>query len=83
MIKNDYKEKKELTGQKYFLNDWLRNPLYKDQLKKDPNDLIITRCYVCHKKISLSPAGQSVINDHGGGKKHIDALRKEFFNKPK
>ena len=76
---------KELPCQKYFVDDLLRNPVYKDWLEKDPNDLTIAWYYVCHKKISLSTAGQSAINDHGGGKKHIDALKKDlgFFNKPK
>ena len=62
--------KKELPGLKYFVDDQLRNPLYKDWLKKDRNDLTIARCYVCHKKISFSTAGQSAISDHDGGKKH-------------
>ena len=63
----------------------MRNPLYKYWLKKDPNYLTIARCYVCHKKISLSTAAQSAISDYGGGKKYRDALKKrlEFFNKPK
>ena len=34
-------KQKELPGQKYSFHDWLRNPLYKDCLKKDPNDLTI------------------------------------------
>ena len=57
-------KKKELPGRKYFVDDWFRNPLYKDWLKKDPNDLTIARCYECHMKISLSTAGQSAISDH-------------------
>ena len=63
----------------------MRNPLHKGWLKKEPNDLIIARCYVSHEKISLSAAGQSAFSDHGGSKKHTDALKKrlEFFNKPK
>ena len=78
-------KKKELPGQKYFVDDRLRNPLYKDWLKRDPNDLAIARCYVCRRKIYLSTAGQSTISDHVGGKKHTDALKKclGFFNKPK
>ena len=63
-------KKKELPGQKYFVDDRLRNPLYKDWLKKDPNDLTIARCYVCRKKVYLSTAGQSTISDHVVGKKH-------------
>ena len=62
-------KKKELRGQKYFVDDWFRNPLCKDWLKKDPNCLTIIRCYVCHIKISLSIASQSAISDHGGSKK--------------
>ena len=66
-------KKRELHGQKF---DWLN---------KDPNDLTIARCYVCHKKISLSTAGRCATSDHVGGKKNTDALKKrhEFFNKPK
>ena len=63
-------KKKELPGQKYLVHYWSRNPIYKDWHRKDPNGLTIAQCYVFHKKISLSTAGQSAISDHGGGEKH-------------
>ena len=56
MIEN--KKKKELPGQKYYFDDWLRN-LYKNWLKKDPNDLkldvlYVTRKYLYQQLLSLS-----------------------------
>ena len=78
-------KRKDSLGQKYFVDDWLWNPLYKDWLKEDQKDLTIARCYECHKKISLSTPSQSAISDHGSSKKHTNSVEKrlEFFNKTK
>jgi len=77
------KEKKKITKQKVFVDQWLSDPQLKEWLHKDKNDSTIARCFVCPAKISLSTAGRSALIEHGKGKKHSEALarRNQFFQK--
>ena len=38
-----------IKNQKYFVDDWLKDPFFKDSLKKDDKSMKRARCTVCHK----------------------------------
>ena len=77
-------KKSNITKQRLFVDDWLRDLLFKDWLHKYKNDDIVARCFIRSKTISLSTAGRSALVEHGNGAKHQTALgkRNNFF-KPK
>lgn len=70
-------------NQKYFLDSWLKEPVFTDWLVKDKENTK-ARCSVCHKVIELSSSGRSALTDHAKGKKHQQALLKvQNFFKPR
>ena len=62
----------------------MKDPLFKDWLKKDDKSAKRARCTVCYTTFELYSAGSSAVLDHGKGQKHNDALKKvlNFFKKP-
>ena len=76
--------KSSIKNQKYFVDDCLKDPLFKDWLKKDDTSTKRERCTVCQKTFELSSAGWSVVVDHGKNQKHNDSSKKVFnsFKKP-
>ena len=74
--------KSSIKNQKY-LDDWLKDPLFKDWLKKEDKSTKRARCTICHKTFELSSAGRSAVVDRGKGQKRNDALKKvlNFFKK--
>lgn len=72
--------KSSIKNEKYFVDDWLKDPLFKDWPKKDDKSVKRTRCTVCHKIFELSSAGRS---NPGKGQKH-NASKKvlNFLKKP-
>ena len=68
--------KSSIKKQKNFADDWLKDPLFKNWLKKDDKSTKCARCTVCHKTFGLSSAFRSDVVDHGKGQKHNDALKK-------
>ena len=71
---------KTVKQQKFFVESWLDDPIFKDWLVKDKENTK-ARCRVCHKVIELSSSGRSALTDHAKGKKHSEALSKvqNFF----
>ena len=59
--------KSSIKNQKYFVDDWLKDPLFKDWLKKDDKSTRRARCKIWRKNFELSSAGQSAVVDHGKG----------------
>ena len=53
--------------QKYFVDDWLDDPQFKDWLVKDKQNTR-ARYSVCHKVIKLLSSGKLALIDHGEGK---------------
>ena len=68
----------------YFVDDWLKDPFFKDWLKKDDKSMKRARCTVSRKTFELISAGWSTVVGHSKGQKHNDALKKvlNFFEKP-
>ena len=46
-----------IKNQNYFVDDWLKDPLFKDWLKKDDKSTKRARCTICHKTFELPSAG--------------------------
>ena len=49
--------KSSIKMEMYFVNGWLKYPLFKDWLKKDDKSMKRARCTVCHKTFQLTSAG--------------------------
>ena len=62
----------------------LLDPDYKIWLSKLKDDNTVTRCKLCRSFIKLSPMGQSSLNDHADGSKHLESVKRlrSFFKKP-
>ena len=78
-------KKNKVENQRYFQEDWLNDPVFKDQLRKDNKDKAKARCAVCHETFELSSGCRSAIADHWKGKKHLEELRvvNSFFSPQK
>ena len=78
-------KKDKVKNQRYFQEDWLNDPAFKDWLRKDSKNKAKARCVVCHETFELSFSGRSAITDHGKGNKHLEELRKvnSFFSPQK
>ena len=76
--------KSSIKNQKYLVDDWLKDPLFKDWFKEDDRSTKRARCKICRKTFELSSAGRSAVVDHGKAQKHNDALKKvlNLFKKP-
>ena len=62
--------KNSIKNQKYFVDDWLEDPLFKDWLKKNEKSAKRARCTICHKTFELSSADRSTVVEHGKCQKH-------------
>ena len=49
--------KSSIKNQNYFLDDWFKDPLFKDWLKKDDKSAKRARCTVCYTTFELYSAG--------------------------
>ena len=49
--------KSSIKNQNYFVDDWLKDPLFKDWLKKDDKSTKCARRTMCHKTFELPSAG--------------------------
>lgn len=75
--------KSSIKKQKYFIDDWLQDDLFKVWLAKD-KDNTKARCKICHKTLELSTSGRSALTDHAKGAKHLAAVKKvTTFFQPK
>ena len=50
-------KKSSIKNQKYFVDDLLKDPLFKEWLYKYDKSTKRVRCTVCHKTFELSSAG--------------------------
>ena len=67
---------KEVTKQKFFVEDWLSNPDCKDWERKDKNNKACARCSLCNKTLALSTSGGCSLTDRANGRKHSEAVKK-------
>ena len=72
------KNKSELLKQKFFIDDWLSEPVFKTWLVKE-KDNTWPQCSVFHKTIELSSSGCTALTDHAKEKKHAVKKISTFF----
>ena len=68
------KNKIEPRKQKFFIDDWLSEPVFKVWLVKDKHSTR-ARCSVCHKTKHLSSSDCAALTDHAKREKHDDAIK--------
>ena len=66
------KNKSEPQKQKFFIDDWLSEPVFKGWLVKDKHSTR-ARCSVCHKTIELSCSDRAALTNYAKREKHDDA----------
>ena len=76
-------EKTELKKQKYLVDSWLSNLVFKDWILKNRENTR-AKSTICHNVIELSSGGCSALSVHGNGRKPKESVEKKMnFFKPK
>ena len=76
------KPQSELKKQRFFVDEWLRDPAFQGWLSKNKGNTKV-RCTYFHKAIELSSSKCLALIDHAKGKKDIAIVDKKNFFKPK